>query len=135
MNKRGALNSFTIDLPEPFRDSSGNQATNITSVSGAAGAVSITATGVASNTTILKAGDFIHFSNHSKVYMVTSDAVSSGTNVTINIFPALRTGIAGATLIHKDVVMKVRTNSETFGFSSDPTLYSDMDLTFIEVIN
>lgn len=135
MSKRGPFANFTIDLPEPFRDSSGNQVANITNLTGAAGATSVSSTSVLTDTLILKAGDFVYFANHSKVYMVTSDATSSGTSVTINLFPALRQGVGGSSLIHKDVIMKVRCTNEGFGFNSDPTLYSDIDMDFVEVIN
>jgi hypothetical protein len=135
ISKRGPFSNFTIDLPAPFKDSTGTYTPNITNLTGAAGATSVSATGVSNTALILRAGDFVYFSNHAKVYMVTANATSVGTNVTINLFPALRTGVAGSSLIHKNVVMQVRCTNDDFGFSSDPTLYSDIDMDFIEVIN
>jgi len=48
----------------------------------------------------LKKGNFIKFSNHDKVYLVTADAVFSGnTNVSLGIYPKLRKPVtAGSTL-------------------------------------
>ena len=50
--------------------------------------------------TVLKAGDFIKFANHTKVYMVTADATcdTSG-NATISIEPELQTSPANDTAI------------------------------------
>lgn len=136
MSKRGSFNAFTIALPEPFKDSSGTYLTSpISSITvGAAGATTITATGVSSNALILRAGDFIKFGNHNKVYMVTANATSVGTTVNINIWPAVRTSVVGSSLTHKNVEMYVRCSQDQISFNSDPKLLTTMDLDFVEVI-
>jgi len=134
MKKRGSLQPFTIDLPAPFQDSSGNYSGTITVVTGSAGAFSVTATVTTSGAQVLKAGDFIKFSGHNKLYMVTDDATAVGTNVTINLFPALRTSVATNTITHKDVPMYVKCGNDQFGYRADTNLYSSFDIDFIEVI-
>lgn len=48
----------------------------------------------------LAAGDFIRFSNHSKVYQLTSDITFDSTGSgTLNIFPALRTSVTTSTTV------------------------------------
>lgn len=48
----------------------------------------------------LAAGDFVRFSNHSKVYQLTSDVEFSATGGgTLNIFPALRTAVTTTTIV------------------------------------
>lgn len=136
MSKRGNFSPFSIGLPEPFEDSSGNYATSpITISTGAAGATTVVGTGVSNSTLILKAGDFVSFANHNKVYMVTADATSTGSGqVSVNLWPALRTSVASSTMKHKNVEIYVRCSQDQISFSSDPNLLTTMDLDFVEVI-
>lgn len=136
MSKRGNQTAFTIDLPAPFRDSTGAYTGTITVTAGASGALSVTAT-VASNVLIVRAGDFVKFSGHNKVYMVTADATASALSVSINLFPALRTSVVGNTVTHKTVPMFVRCSSDSIGFSAESSGgdgYNSLDIDFVEVI-
>jgi hypothetical protein len=135
MTKRGSLYPFTINLPEPFEDSTGNYAPSFTASTGAAGATTVTATILTSGANVFKSGDFVTFSNHKKLYMVTADATASGTALTFTVFPALRTSVAAATVTHKNVEMYVKCSSDQLSFSSDPNLFASMDIDFVEVIN
>jgi hypothetical protein len=136
MSKRGSLTPFSIDLPSPFNNSTGAYTGTITVTVGAAGATSVTAT-VASNVVIVKAGDFIKFSGHNKLYMVTADATASAGTVSISLFPALRTSAVSNTITHKTVPMYVRCSTDQLGFSAGAVGgdgYNSIDIDFVEVI-
>ena len=71
----GPLEDFQIVLPRLSFTKSGNQTTNTvtTTASRTSGQNSVTITGEGAGETVLLAGDFFKFNNHSKVYMCTSD--------------------------------------------------------------
>lgn len=138
MSKRGSLLPFTIDLPEPFQDSSGtlNLIINVTASTAGSTAVTIQFSSVVAGT-VLKAGDFVKFSGHNKVYMVTDDVSANTSGLqsrTLNIFPALRQTATSNSVTHKNVPMYVKCTTDQFGFNSDPNLYSSFSLDFTEVI-
>jgi hypothetical protein len=69
-----------------------------------AGATSITLGGTGTGT--LKAGDFIKFANHDKVYMVVADQSDISTG-TLTIEPPLTTAITTSTIIYDNVPFTV----------------------------
>ena len=73
--------------------------------------------------TILKAGDFIKFANHTKVYMVTADATcDTNGDSTISIEPALLTSPANDTAItYSSVPFTVYFDGDIVEFSTDQT--------------
>jgi hypothetical protein len=76
-------------------------ANNIT-VSGSANATQLTTLNMVSGE-VIPAGTFIKFSNHSKIYILTSNL--TGSNV-LNIFPSLRVSLPnGTTFTYKDDVI------------------------------
>jgi hypothetical protein len=102
----GSLETFQIVLPEISytKLAAGTQTTSsvTTSATVAAGVDSVAITGVTSGKSLLRAGDFFKFDNHSKVYMCTVtwttgqplyfsgslvSAVPSGTALTITAVP------------------------------------------------
>ena len=104
----GPLESFQIVLPKISYSKSLNapSTTPATSATLAAGSNSVTLTNCGASKTVLAAGDFFKFANHSKVYMSMNDVTSSaggsatvtfsgsavaavpnGTNVTITAVP------------------------------------------------
>lgn len=135
MKSRGPYSTFDLTLPTTLDDSTGNYTGTITVATATAGNLSFTATVSASNTSILKAGDFIKFSNHNKVYMVTDDATSVGTNLTVNVYPAIRTSATSShTVTHKNVPMTVRFATDNIPFNLDQKLFSSVDIDFVEVL-
>jgi len=135
MKSRGPFSTFNLYLPSTIDESTGSYTGTITVATATAGLTSCTATVSASNTLILRAGDFIKFSNHNKVYMVTDDATSVGTNLTVNLFPAIRTSATSShTITHKNVPMTVRFGSDNYTVSIDQNLYGSMDIDFVEVL-
>ena len=87
-SQQGRLGSFTI-VPPVIGNANGDVSGTVL-VNGAtnAGAVSVPIDGISGT---LKAGDFIKFANHSKVYMVTADITGAGT---VSIEPALVSNVA-----------------------------------------
>lgn len=76
----GGYDSFQIVLPElSYTKAPDLPATTVTTTANAAaGALSMNITGVGSGRTVLKAGDFFKFNNHSKVYIATADQTGNG---------------------------------------------------------
>ena len=94
-NANGALQSFYVKLPTGLDDVSGAAAGTITLAnSPAAGATTANYTAPsAQNATVFKAGDMIQFDNHSKLYEVTADSITSGSAGTVTFHPPLRTAL------------------------------------------
>ena len=80
----------------------------------------------------LKAGDFIKFSNHDKVYMLTSDVnMDASTQDFFNIFPALAAAVTNTTTItYNDVgfTMMLGGDVTTFKTSADNTFQLEFSL-------
>jgi hypothetical protein len=51
-------------------------------------------------TGFLPKGSFIQFSNHSKIYMVTSNVNTTDSNVSVGIYPSLRTSLTTSHLVY-----------------------------------
>lgn len=95
--QKGATENFTMVLPE-YSDTQGALTSQTISVGATEPvgetAIALTATGSLTLTDALKAGDFIKFSNHNKVYMVTDDVDFSSGTATMNIEPGLLVSVA-----------------------------------------
>lgn len=128
----GPLNSFTFTLPSYLGDSTGTFSGTISvNASASIGATSATITGTSLTYPALKAGDLIKFSNHSKLYTITSDVVTT----TMNFYPPLRTAITSAhTVTHKSVPITVRYASDNQEFSIGTDLFTGFNLEFEEVL-
>lgn len=87
--QRGQYGTFTFVPPIiglPQATVTGTPLCNGATASGR----SVTADGFANSTTVMKAGDFLKFANHTKVYMLTADATTNGSGqVTLAIEPGL----------------------------------------------
>jgi len=98
MAQQGSLETFQIQVPvhdDAFGNVSGTVRTN---GAHSIGDSTITIDGI---TGTLKAGDFIKFGNHTKVYMVTADITGAGT---LSIQPALLSAVPNDTQITYDSV-------------------------------
>ena len=106
MKQRSRLNTFTI-IPPVISNAQG-VATGTISVNGAisAGVTTCTIDGMATSTNdILKAGDYIKFASHEKVYMAVEDLNSDGSGAgTLTFEPPLREDVANDTVLTYDNV-------------------------------
>lgn len=111
-----AADSFTV-IPTLIANAMGNPTGSVvTSGSAAAGAKSVT---LASLSGTLKAGSFIKFATHNKVYKVTADRVGSGA---VSIEPGLRVAVAGGVAVtYQSVPFTVRLvgTVREYGISTD----------------
>lgn len=137
---RGSLETFDFVMPSPMNTTSGAYTSGTLTVN-AGSAIEGSAIGIDGlpvNIDALKAGDFITFSNHQKVYMLTTDTDGTGTNDTINIMPPLNVPVvAGTTTVTVDSpVFKMSLVNKDTEFSLDPnTYYSLTGLKIIETFN
>lgn len=90
MTQGGEGGSFTF-YPPVLGEVQGDAAgTPLIKTTTAAGQTSIPSKGWTAGHTVLKAGDFIKFASHAKVYMMTADAVADGSGeVSLAIRPIL----------------------------------------------
>jgi len=114
MKQRSGKENFTIVPPE-IEDARGT-ASGTPNGTASAGATSITLGG--SGTGSLKAGDFIKFASHDKVYMVVEDQndISTGT---LTIEPPLRTAVSSSDIQFDNVPFTVylKNDIQDFGVS------------------
>ena len=102
MKQRSSKENFTI-IPPEIEDARGT-ASGTPHGTASAGATSITLGGSGSGT--LKAGDFIKFTNHTKVYMVVEDQSDISTG-TLTIEPPLRTAVSSTDITYDNVPFTV----------------------------
>ena len=107
--QRGAKETFTVTPPK-IKDALGSETTTI-SVNGihAVGDNTIAIDGFnADSAGSLKAGDFLKFASHTKVYMVVSDVTPSSNAATVTIEPPLIEALADdSTVTYDDVTFTV----------------------------
>lgn len=102
--------TFTVAPSEV--SSSPTASGSVTATSTAAGATSVTIAGL---TGTLKAGSFVKFASHEKVYMVTADRSGAGA---MSISPALQETASGVVIID-DVPFTVRLSADVQEWSLD----------------
>ena len=106
MKQRARLNTFTV-IP-PIISNAQGVATGTISVDGAisAGATTCTIDGLATSTNgVLKAGDYIKFASHEKVYMAVEDLNGNGSGEgTLTFEPPLREDVANNVVLTYDNV-------------------------------
>jgi hypothetical protein len=105
VKQRGAKESFTITYPS-YMNAQGNE-TGTVLVNGVhtAGDTTIAMDGFAGDGAgRFLAGDFIKFSGHDKVYMITDDATSSSNASTVTIEPPLVSALANNETVTYDSV-------------------------------
>ena len=105
MKQRSRKENFTI-IPPEIEDARGNE-TGTVLVNGvhAIGDTTIAMDGFAGDGAgRFKAGDFIKFASHTKVYMVVADATSSSNASTVTIEPPLITALADDSIVTYDNV-------------------------------
>ena len=102
IKQRSGKENFTI-IPPEIEDARGT-ASGTPHGTASAGATSITLGGTGTGT--LKAGDFIKFANHDKVYMVVADQSDISTG-TLTIEPPLTTAVSSSDITYDNVPFTV----------------------------
>jgi len=106
VSQRGRFGTFTI-VPPVIGTTSGTATGTMVSGTESAGSTSISVSGF---TGTIKAGDFVKFENHSKVYMVTADQTGSGS---ITIEPGLVESVtSGDEITYTNVPFTMRLNND-----------------------
>lgn len=130
LKQRSSKESFTITLPSTF-NAKGNETGSVL-VNGvhAIGDTTIAMDGFSSDgSERFKAGDFIKFAGHNKLYMVVADVTSSSNASTVTIEPPLTTALANNEGVTYDsVTITVYLASDLQEFTANDL--SDSDLVF-----
>ena len=132
MKQRSQKETFQIALPDLQNAKGDVSGTVLVNGSHSAGDTTIDVDGM---TGTLKAGDFVKFAGHSKVYMVVSDATASAGAATLTIEPPLRSALAddeGVT--YDDVQFTVRLTNDLQQFNTDDLDLYKYEVDFIEAL-
>ena len=113
VKQRSGKENFTIVPPE-ITDARGT-ASGTPNGTASAGATSITLGGTGTGT--LKAGDFIKFANHDKVYMVVADQSDISTG-SLTIEPPLTTAITSEDITYDNVPFTVHLTNDVQEFGA-----------------
>ncbi len=135
VSKRGQYSTFTV-IP-PIIGNARGVATGTPLVNGAqsVGDTTIVTDGwTVSTTGIMKAGDFIKFSGHDKVYMVVSDANSDGSgNTTLTIEPQIITALSdNETITVNNVPFTMRLDKDAQEYKMGTNQFVKFDVDFVE---
>jgi hypothetical protein len=134
---RGALNEFNVQLPGVSERSVTTTPGTITclenyDVGSTSVDTSMASINASDNFKVLSMGDVIKFSNHNKVYMVTSDVIpDSGGDVQINFEPALVTAVTNSTTVTIDNVpfrMYFTSDLQEYQYNVDGTVNYRIDV-------
>ena len=121
VKQRGAYESFTMILPD-YSTTNGALTTQAvtTTNSETIGATAIELTsGSIDLTGALKAGDFVKFTGHNKVYMIVDDVDFSSGSATMNIEPGLVVAVnSGVQIDYKDVEFTVFLGNDVQEFNT-----------------
>lgn len=134
VRSQGPLNSFDIQLPSVSDNSSG--VTGITATvndtNAIAGASLVTIATNKNSQTIMKSGDVVRFASHTKVYMLTQDAITNGTGeVTLNITPNLFEEVVDSSSVTVDNVpfrMTLERDVQEFKYATNGTVAYEIDV-------
>jgi len=133
MKQRSQQNTFQVSLPD-LKNAKGNVSGTVL-VDGAHTAGDTTIT-VDAMTGTLKAGDFVKFANHTKVYMVVADVTADGSNdATLTIEPPSRSNLANNEAVTYDgVQFTVRLSNDVQQFKTSVIDQYTFELDFIEAL-
>jgi hypothetical protein len=126
--QRGQHGVFTIVLPIES-DSSGTGTGTVTCASTSKGESSVT---VAGFTGALKAGDFVKFSGHTKVYMLTADRSGAGS---LSVAPPLVENVTSSdTVIYNSVPFTVRLGNDVQSYALGQGGFYKYEVDFVEAL-
>lgn len=129
MSQQGRLGTFTI-VPPVIGSASGDvSGTALVNATTAAGATSVSIDGF---TGTIKAGDFIKFASHNKVYMVTADRAGAGS---VTIEPPLFSAVTdNEAITYDNVPFTMRLNNDIQSYSLSSNEYYEYEIDMIEVL-
>lgn len=134
----GYNTTITIRMPQVYRLQKDDETTATSCVTTGVAAVNSSLVPVSilkgTDNAILKKGEFIQFTGHDKVYLVTEDAVTGN----VKIFPALRAQVNSdtAVLFGENVKLRAKYDTDTMlGITYKDGILSDPgSITFIEAL-
>lgn len=125
ISQKGQYGTFTF-VPPVYGDAQGNVSACTSAVEAAgAEAVTVTMTGT------LKAGDFVKFASHDKVYMVTADLTGNGE---LSIQPPLLKATTAAGVTFDSVPFTVAFASDVQAFNRGAADLHDFSVALVEVV-
>ena len=135
LNLRGQADTFTTILPGHTTPQGSWAGTPVVAGASQTGAAVNLSGFTASQTGIVKAGDLLQFAGHTKVYMATADASSSGTGTaTVSIRPALMQGPAnGEAVASSNVAFTVALASDSMDTSIQAGPLYALNIDMVEV--
>ena len=132
MKQRSQKETFQIALPDLKNAKGDVSGTVLVNGVHSAGDTTIDIDGM---TGTLKAGDFVKFGGHSKVYMVVAEATASAGATTITIEPPLRSALADDEAITYDgIEFTVRLTNDIQEFNTNDLDTYRFEVDFIEAL-
>jgi hypothetical protein len=133
--QRGQADTFTTTLPGHTTPQGTWLGSPVVNGAGQTGRVVALRGLTASQAAAAKAGDFLKFAGHTKVYMVTADAASDGSGLaSVSIEPALIATLAdGEALTTSNVPFTVALASDSLDSSLSPGGFYSLDIDLVEV--
>lgn len=129
MKQRSQKETFQIALPDLKNAKGDVSGTVLVNGAHSAGDTTIDVDGM---TGTLKAGDFVKFAGHSKVYMITADRSGSGV---INIEPALVENVSGSEqLIYNNVPFTVRLANDVQSYKLGAGQFFSYEVDVVEAL-
>jgi hypothetical protein len=136
VKQRGQFEAFTYYPPTVSNPQGTATGTPLVNGDQSAGDITIVTDGWSNSITCLKAGDFLKFSGHNKVYMVVEDATSDGSgNSTLTIEPPLKADLSdNESITTGNVPFTVRFADDLVEYDgASPNIFS-CSMSLIEVV-
>jgi len=127
-SQHGRHGVFTI-VPPTISNTAGTGTGSVTCSAASLGATSVTIAGL---TGTLEAGDYVKFSGHDKVYMLTADRNGAGA---ISISPALITAVIADSLIYTNVPFTVRLANDVQSYQLANSGFYHYEVDFVEALS
>ena len=119
ITQRGSFDTFLLQ-PTVHKDTQGNASGSPKVKNASQTGRTITSDGWPTSATVMKAGDFVKFSGHTKVYLITGDVTSDGSgDASMSIEPALLSSPAdNEDVIYNNVPFTVSLGGQVQQFSA-----------------
>ena len=135
IKQRGAYESFTVTPPVlGIAQGPGGGTPLVNGASQTGRSVVTDGWPTGATLTVLKAGDYIKFANHTKVYMVTADTVAdTNGDATISIEPALLSNpVENTAITYSSVPFTVYFDGDAIEFTTDQSGFYQFELEMCE---